>query len=1119
MNTQSPLPEPAPAPKRRRRRWPKVLLALFVLLLVGVWFAPAIVAKTGLRNWAARKALADVNGTVEVGGASTGWFSAIELRDITVKDAQGRALLTVPRVTSSKTLWSLLRNHADVGEFVVEKPVIEITCDGNTTNLEHAFAKFLNDDSPPKPTRTALNLKVNGGTLTVHDGGKTWRVEALDAAVTIPASRSEPLTAKATAPGLDADASLGERGRVKLAATDFPLDSLAPALRRVEPGVSVGGTLTAGVTVTWGDGSVSVDGSVSARELVVTGEKFKGDRLYLASVELPLKVETVGNRVSVERAELRCDVGSFSAVGEFDPDMPLEKMLDKAGVKLDADIDLAKLAALLPRLLKVREGTAIREGKLTAKLASRTAPTGTVWDGTVRTTKLKAARDGKDFDWPEPLTLDFSGRVAGGLPTFDTFVCKSDFVAVNAQGSPDSFRAAANVYLDKFAARTSDFLDLSGYKLDGQASAWVVVNRTANGDFKANGAVELKEFVFADRTGKGLREPELKLGVWLGGNTAITTRLDTAVLTVAAGADNLDVRLVEPIADASKASAGRVSVGLTGELARWRERAAVFVAIPKHYQMAGTVKATGTVAFNPDTLTAQKLKLAWQNAKFRGAGLNIDEPTMNAVGDLTVKRVAGSAAFTSVTLNSAPLSLTNAALSFEPDGMGDLVISGSGDAVSDLNRLGKTVKIDPDPRGPNALHGRGVGPLRFKNHGDTTAFGGTLDITAFAFGHPEKTGIYEPTLKLELDGAYRTTTDELRFASAKLARPGLAVAGKGTVAKFDTTMDVNLDGTLSYDMAKLSPDIQKSVGGGFQATGQGTKPLSLSGSLSPGFGNAAASLAVSWDSIRSHGFDVGPSELKATLSKGVLSVTPVKATFGGGTITAAPTVRLEPQPAELSLAKGKLVDRAKLTPQVCASALGYALPLIAKATQSEGEITVTIDENRIPLAAPEKATLKGAIVVHKAVVGTGPVIAELGKLLGQGTSMTLASEMTVPVKVENGRVHHENFRVTINGYAVSASGSVGFDGTMAVVADVPIPGTFPGLKNNPTLAKSLTGRVVKVPIGGTVSQPQLDPRAFNAGVETLMRDALKDVGKDLLNKELEKVLPKNLPFPFPFPKK
>src|SRR6478752_855259 len=76
-------PAPSPRPVSRRRRWLKPLLPL------GAWFAPAVVAKTELRNRFSRQALANLHGSVEVGSASLGWFSPVELRDITIRDEQG----------------------------------------------------------------------------------------------------------------------------------------------------------------------------------------------------------------------------------------------------------------------------------------------------------------------------------------------------------------------------------------------------------------------------------------------------------------------------------------------------------------------------------------------------------------------------------------------------------------------------------------------------------------------------------------------------------------------------------------------------------------------------------------------------------------------------------------------------------------------------------------------------------------------------------------------------------------------------------------------------------------------------------------------------------------------
>jgi hypothetical protein len=257
---------------------------------------------------------------------------------------------------------------------------------------------------------------------------------------------------------------------------------------------------------------------------------------------------------------------------------------------------------------------------------------------------------------------------------------------------------------------------------------------------------------------------------------------------------------------------------------------------------------------------------------------------------------------------------------------------------------------------------------------------------------------------------------------------------------------------------------------------------------------------------------MGPGELAARVENGVGTVSPITATFGGGRVHLEPRLKLDTAPGEVSFAKGRVVEKAKLTPAVCAGAVGYALPVVANAAQAEGEISFDLDDNRVPLADPTGAVVRGRVLVHKAAVSAGPVISEVVQLLGEpAPRVVLASEMTVPVRVEGGRVHHENLTLTVNGYAVKTTGSVGFDGTLALVADVPIPGTVPGLNSNPALKKALEGKVIRVPIGGTMAKPAVDRAAFHSAVAAAARgaakDAVKDVGRDLFNRELERLFP------------
>jgi translocation and assembly module TamB len=1105
-------------PARRPSRWKRRLLLVIVLLAAGAWFAPFIASQTGLHNRAAREALADFRGSVEIGSASLGWFSAVELRDVVVKDAQGRTLLAAPKITSTKSLADLLRDRSDLGEFAIEQPVIEIICTNGSSNLEESITSFLKDESPPAPSRTAISVKVSGGTIVLYDAGSQSKFESVNASIRVPASRDEAvaLGVRTTSSGgtLAAEISLGDKNTARLTAGAWPLEAISPFVKRAEPTTTVAGKLTTDLKLAWSHDdkrlSASVDGTASVRDLNLGGSWLQGDRLKLAAAELPIKAEVIGRKIRVERADLKCDVGALSAAGSFNADEPSDKLFDQPGVKFNGEIDLAKLATLLPKLLRVRDGTTIREGKVVLNLASQTTPNGTMWDGSVRTSALKAERGGKPIDWPEPLTVEFTGRVpAGHLPTFDKLVCRSDFIAINAKGSPESFRGAANVYLDRLSARLGEFVDLRGAKLAGEAAAWVVASRAPDGPFKCDGGIELKQFAFTDGTHRGINEPALSLkasaaGLWPPHGSI---RVDSGSLTITAGPDTAEIKLLEPIPDVRQPASGKLSTKITGDLGRWMARVRGFVRIPA-YNFGGQTTAMGSVRFDRDLIAVDRLTIGIEGARFRGAGLDLDEPRLDASAALTIQ--SSAIEFANFRIASQVLNLADGKLTIETPADGNSAVSGGGQVITDLSRLGRTLKLQSDPKGSDALHGRGSGPIRFRWQGDATTFAGTLDVRDFAYGDSKTTGISEAQLKLDIDARYDQTPDRLTLNHAKVERSGLAVDAKGFLAKFDSSLDVALGGTIAYDLAKLSPELRTSLGGNFQAAGQGSRPFTVSGSLGSGtlFAKLNAGAGLGWDSIQAYGFDVGKSEFTVKLAGGQAVISPIYATFGGGKCGIEPSLRLDPQPAELVFARRPIIDRAKLTPAVCASALGYALPVIANSAQASGEISAAIDDNHIPLADMKKAVVKGRLVVHKATIGPGPIIAEIMKLTGStSTTMTLANDMTVPVRIEGGRVYHENLAVTVNGYTIKTSGSVGFDGSLSMVADVPIPGTLPGLKNNPVLKKAVEGKIVKVPLAGTVAKPVVDHAAFQAAVASLAKDAMKGIGKDLLNKELERLFP------------
>ena len=387
---------------------------------------------------------------------------------------------------------------------------------------------------------------------------------------------------------------------------------------------------------------------------------------------------------------------------------------------------------------------------------------------------------------------------------------------------------------------------------------------------------------------------------------------------------------MEPIPDVEHPSSGKLDAKLTGDLGRWWARVGSIVHLPEQYVLGGMATAKGSIRFASNTIAVDRLSLVLVNARFRGAGLDLDEEQMDAVADLTIDRESGTTTFARFTINSAPLSVADGRLVIQTPPKGGVVVEGGGPAVVGMARLGKTLRLFADPRGPQSMHGRGAGPIRFRYTDGTTTFGGSLDVTNLSVGLPTAPDWTEPALRLETEGSYAESTDSLAFTTAKFERPGLALSTNGSLEHLGTTSDLKLSGTLAYDLDKLSPKLREVLGGGFTARGKGSSPISLMGSLSPAAneparksppGSLAAmngGLRIDWTSLRAYGFDVGPSQLNATLTKGVCQVDPITAKFGGGRVNLQPTLHLEAEPGYVTFAKGSLVERATLTPAVCA---------------------------------------------------------------------------------------------------------------------------------------------------------------------------------------------------------
>jgi translocation and assembly module TamB len=186
---------------------------------------------------------------------------------------------------------------------------------------------------------------------------------------------------------------------------------------------------------------------------------------------------------------------------------------------------------------------------------------------------------------------------------------------------------------------------------------------------------------------------------------------------------------------------------------------------------------------------------------------------------------------------------------------------------------------------------------------------------------------------------------------------------------------------------------------------------------------------------------------------------------------------------------------------MCETWLKYITPLLADATRAEGTFSIALDNAQVPLPDSTRTAAKGVLTIHRGQVGPGPLAQELlgaaqqvraiidgsaaargnqatdlvGAARAAGAFRSAARPRASPGIDRDGRRH-----------GLRTSGSVGFDQTLALVAEVPIQDRWIA---NKRLLQGLKGTTLQLPIQGSFTQPKTDQRTLADLNQQVIRSA------------------------------
>lgn len=1142
---------PAQKTKRREKRWGRralyFVLALVILVVVLVGAAPYVASTQPAVSWILANVNDRVSGDVQVRAVSLSWFGDCRVRDVVVKDPDGRDVLSVAGVTFADGIWGALWASREFDRLHIESPraVLYVAEDGSTS-LAHALSGKGKKAETPLEPRDDAGFSLPQGHIEVSDAsvrivkadGQSFDVPDVGAVVRL--GEGGNVTAS-----LHLTLASGGRlaGDVELRDTVVDGKFLPPSasgkVRLVtEEDIQLGpiGDFMLADSTTGGALGLNLDASIESGRLAsVFKASFTEVTAYRdgASRPQPLNL-TIDGRVDGDRQLLEGSLQSQGDAGqmetafafspaEFDTATPPGELIAGLfngesvalpGFKLDAagSLDLPTVAAAVPSLLSVRPGTEITEGKLTVSDLKIRGGQEASATASMQLTSVAGRRDGQAIRM-EPVSMDMDVRLEGGAGLrVERAELSSDFARLSASGTASQLDATVSGDLSMLRRQLAEFVDLGETELAGTFSGDLKLARAADDRVDVQLNLNASQLRYGD-AGATMTLPQAALRH--AGSIALppdrgpkllieetTIDLEGRVNAVASGWYDTEDQSFE-----ADVRVGQADIGYLAE------RAAEF-GVGSLRGFAGTLQAktrisrpssgapldsNGDVTLRNAQLDGEELTpnvaLAWSDVRYEPEKGTITVPEMKLESDLA----------------------TVTAQAVDCDFGGEFTIAGRVKANADLARTMPVLARFGGMEKPPAIGGKLAVDSSFRSSGTGQTFGGTAAIDPFTVSL-EDGSEFKDSVQFTYDGDWSPPEQRISLRKANLTSGFLSTRVKGHIDEYTSLCTLALDGDYELDWGRLMTVLHQlvpSTVGTFDITGRAAGPVTAKGpacpkGVQPPFYNVVASTRTTWDSAEVYGLAMGPAEVAPVLRNGVLQIPKTEVRTAEGWVRFGGTVDFTKAPPELVLVRELVaMEEVQITQALAEHFLGRINPVFSHAASIKGGLSLLVKNLDMPLgpAALERGSGSGTLNLESITMKPSGLLTELLALGGLQTGEPRTVKLgRVDFRVDNGRIVYDELAMVFGeDYDIRFHGSVGLDDTLDLIVSLPVrPNTLERMGitgKSEEYIRSATGQRLEIPLTGTRQKPKLDFSKMNIG------EMIIEAGKKGLIEGLKDAIP------------
>ncbi len=819
-------------------------------------------------------------------------------------------------------------------------------------------------------------------------------------------------------------------------------------------------------------------------------------------------------------------------------------------------VELPKLLEQLPNLFKAEKDTRLEQGSVnvTINLARKERllqiNAKTVMDN------LSGQQDGHSFAWDSPVNLDFECDIKNKEAEIKKLTLTAPFLNLEGRGDPDDFTLNGSANLNKAALEIGKIFHV-GWDVEGLLNFSAQSEKTADNRYVVATDVKIADFSLS-QNGKNIVPPHQlsfngRLNTPKGFPETKTAGMDLVFdiyswpLTINGALKDIYRR--DGSISASYQLESEMQMGRVTELLH------NFDKLHRETTIAGVLQLRASGFLENDRLAVRELDslvenfIVYRQQKiFRDPAVRLliarpmnDNNAANAADnsgvavrplkwatnqaafyddgggdnyiDLHNHRIElRGLAFTSNVgrVNAGRISIKDwqqlpAIRSLQLDGKADLaklttVLQQAGALAEDTDLDGNVVvAVD---LADSEMSNRGVG-----NNSDGTV---NLEVNNLKISQAGKLVFVDEKMALTGRVYGKPTDGDIEIESLTLESLPLQIEAAGRLQSSGQSPHFTLTGEMTPDFTSLMSLLNTLQVTDIKMSGREKNPFSLYYPLSADpedetIRKLRFKTTLYTRQLSKAGVEVTDLEIPVSMEDGMLRAK-LTGEVNDGELTAAPHIDYAAVLPTITLpANSPLLSNVQIAQPLVDGVLKRIHPLFGLLAQPSGAVSCRMDHFAWPLVekGSEQADFSVVFDVSKTSLQPAGALQKILKMAGIEQETLILEQSEITCNGAQGRVSCTPLKMLAAGTAMTLGGSVGFDGSLDYLLEIPVTKNLVGKEGY----RVLKGTILKVPIKGDSERSFFDAEALTDAAADLVGQAAKQAAGDVIEKEVKKVLP------------